>query len=287
MAKKALGKGLEALIPGGVWGGAGGTLTELRIAEVAPNPFQPRRKMDEKKLEELASSIKARGVIQPVVVRRAAGGYELVAGERRLRAAERLGMATIPAIVREATDSQALELSLVENLQRDDLNAMEEAVAYRELRERFGMTQEALAVAMGRDRSSVANTLRLLSLPEEVCKAISDGALSRGHALALAGLASERDQKVLARKIIARGLSVRETEAIARRMSHPAARARKRKDPHVAAVEGDLRERLGTQVKIRGTGRRGKIEISYSGADELERLVELLLAPGGASKAAY
>ena len=278
MANKALGKGLGALIPEGVWGKQGG-VAQIRIADISPNPYQPRKKLDEEKLAELVASVRKQGVLQPVLVRRSGAGYELVAGERRFRAAERLGMASIPAMVREVSDGQALELSLVENLQRDDLNAMEEALGYQRLREEFGMTQEALAVAMGKDRSSVANTLRLLGLAGEVRRAVSDGKLKRGHALALAGVAGEREQKMLARKIISRGLSVRQAEAMARRVSARRRGPAPRRDPHMRAAEDKLRKGLGTRVLLRGTPRRGKIEIRYEGLEELERILGVLLGP--------
>lgn len=276
MGKKALGRGLSALIPSEAALEAGERLLTLPVDEIRPNPNQPRERFDDASLAELAASIRAAGVIQPLLVRRRGDGYELVAGERRLRAARLAGMERVPAVVKRLGDKEALELSLVENIQRENLTPLEEAQALARLANRWGLTQEELAAAVGKDRSAIANTLRLLRLPEPCKKALAEGRITRGHALALLMLPTESQQVAVLERILREGLSVRETEEIARR-ARPARTRRRRPRP---AVIVDLEERLsralGTQVRVVGGERKGKVEIRYWSPKDLERLLELL-----------
>jgi ParB family chromosome partitioning protein len=280
--RPALGKGLSALIPDAP-APPPASVQDVDIDLLAPNTHQPRLQMDESRLEELARSIKAAGVIQPIVVRKADQGYRIIAGERRWRAAKRAGLARVPIVVRdvEAGDDRAvLEMALIENIQREDLNAIEEASAYRRLAEEFKLTQDAIASAVGKDRSTVANTLRLLRLPEELQHEVSANRLSMGHARALLALEREGDQLQLGRDVIARGLSVRETEALVKRAldgapARAAAPAPK-PDVHTRAAEDALKLKLGTRVRIVRRGKKGRIEIEFVSEDELIRIYELL-----------
>jgi len=275
--KRGLGRGLAALIPGA--DGAGATSLEIPLAELESNPLQPRRHFDQAALEELASTIKAHGVLTPVVVRRSAGGYQIVAGERRIRAARLAGLTRVPAIVREASNAQALEMALVENLQREDLNPLEAAEAYQRLIEEFGLTQEEVAQRVGRDRSSVANALRLLRLPRRIREDIAAGSLSEGHARALLGLERQADQLKARDRIVAKGLSVRAAEALVRRLKRGDGKGAPRPaaaNPNLQALEEQLRQVLGTKVRIARTGPGGIIEISFFSDEDLTRLVELL-----------
>jgi ParB family chromosome partitioning protein len=275
--KRGLGRGLAALIPGA--DGAGATSLEIPLAELESNPLQPRRHFDQAALEELASTIKAHGVLTPVVVRRSAGGYQIVAGERRIRAARLAGLTRVPAIVREASNAQALEMALVENLQREDLNPLEAAEAYQRLIEEFGLTQEEVAQRVGRDRSSVANALRLLRLPRRIREDIAAGSLSEGHARALLGLERQADQLKARDRIVAKGLSVRAAEALVRRLKRGDGKGAPRPaaaNPNLQALEEQLRQVLGTKVRIARTGPGGTIEISFFSDEDLTRLVELL-----------
>jgi ParB family chromosome partitioning protein len=275
--KRGLGRGLAALIPGA--DGAGATSLEIPLAELESNPLQPRRHFDQAALEELASTIKAHGVLTPVVVRRSAGGYQIVAGERRIRAARLAGLTRVPAIVREASNAQALEMALVENLQREDLNPLEAAEAYQRLIEEFGLTQEEVAQRVGRDRSSVANALRLLRLPRRIREDIAAGSLSEGHARALLGLERQADQLKARDRIVAKGLSVRAAEALVRRLKRGDGKSAPRPaaaNPNLQALEEQLRQVLGTKVRIARTGPGGTIEISFFSDEDLTRLVELL-----------
>jgi len=242
---------------------------------ITRSPHQPRKRFSESTLEELAASLKAQGVLQPVVVRKIPNGYELIAGERRWRAAQRAGLAEIPAVVKDASPEDATVLALVENLQREDLNPMEAAHAFRRLMMQFGLTQDDLAHRVHKDRSSVANTLRLLQLPEELQQAVLDGRLSHGHAKALLGVEADR-QLALGRRVMVEGLSVRQTEALA---SVGARRSRRRPVPvEVADLELRLGRAIGTRVSIVGTARAGQIRIQYASSEEFERLLEWLEA---------
>jgi ParB family chromosome partitioning protein len=285
---KRLGRGLEALL-GPVsreQAEASGTLRELAVAQVHPNPYQPRTHIDEGALAELAESMAASGLLQPVVVRAHGGGYELIAGERRWRAAQRLGWTRIPAVVKEVDDRTLLTLALIENLQRDDLSPIDEAAGYRRLGEEFQLGQAEIARVVGRNRSTVANLLRLLQLPDDVQAMLHDGRLSEGHARALLGVADPARQAALAREAVERGWSVREVEAVvAGHRPRSGARAERRSAApaksaaaDVKRVEDALRKRLGTDVRVTARRRgRGLVTISYYSNDDLARLLELIL----------
>ena len=288
MAEKrpALGRGLSALIPDAADAPPRDKPFEIDLDRLVPNPQQPRSVFDEASLDELAQSIRRNGVIQPILARRARtqGGaehrdrFEIIAGERRWRAAQRAGLMKAPVIVRDVPDDRLLEVALIENIQRDDLNPMEEAAAYRRLADELHLTQDAIAAAVGKDRSSVANTLRLLRLPDEVRNLVSDASLSMGHARALLGLESAAAQRELAREIVSKSLSVRETEALVKRHGapEPAAKPPAKKDPNTRAAEEKLRFALGTPVEIIRRGKGGRIQITFTTEEELDRLYEKL-----------
>lgn len=276
---------------------------------IAPNPYQPRLNFDEAKLEELAQSIRANGLIQPIIVRRAGGAksgaagpaagttsgvvqqpgapYEIIAGERRWRAAQRAGLLRVPVLVKDVPDEKLLEVALIENIQREDLNPIDEALAYRRLIDDFHLTQEALASAVGKDRSSVANFLRLLKLPDSVRREVASGALSMGHARALLAIEQEAALERAAREVLERKLSVRETEALAKKANEPAPvesspaaadaeAAAEPLDVHTRKAEETMRLSLGTRVQIRRKGKGGRIEIEFVSEDELHRLYEYI-----------
>jgi ParB family transcriptional regulator, chromosome partitioning protein len=279
MTNRGLGRGLGALLSSTPT--ESDVLVEIAVDQVAPNPNQPRKTFESNSLEELAVSIRASGVIQPIIVRQTGSGYQLIAGERRWRAARQAGLVRIPALVREASDAESLELALVENLLREDLNPMEESEAYRHLLEQFGWTQDHLAQRIGRDRTSIANSLRLLRLPDEIQADLRGGRLTMGHARALLALPSTAEQLKLRDEILAHDWSVRITEDSIRaretaRATRRTPRRRRGHSPELAALEQSLQRALQTRVAIVGDGRRGKIEITYANADELERLAELL-----------
>jgi ParB family transcriptional regulator, chromosome partitioning protein len=268
--KRALGRGLGALLPptdteDGV------RLRELPVESLVPNPQQPRRSFDGQALEELAASIRSSGVLQPLVVRPRGSQFEILVGERRWRAAQQAGLTRVPAIVREASDAEALELGLVENLLREDLNPVEAAQAYQRLLAEFAWTQEELARRLGKDRSSIANALRLLRLPDVIQEDLRAGRLTMGHARALLGLPSATAQLRLRERILAQDWSVRATEAGVQARRAPRARPRRRA-PDVEAVEEELRLALGTRVRIVGNLARGRIELPYASPAELERI---------------
>lgn len=254
-------------------------MRELPLEEVHPNRHQPRRRFDEEALAELADSIRQHGVLEPVIVRPVGDQYELVVGERRWRAAKLADRSTIPAVVRAMSDRDAAELALVENLQREDLNPIEEAEAYQRLLEEFGLTQEEVAQRVGRERSTVANRLRLLALGATVRRWLEEGKLSAGHARALLGCPSERDRESLGRRAIDEGLSVRQVEALVKALGQgrrPAAKRRVERDPHWAAIEDELRSALGTKVSVMKQGRRGKIEIEFYDEEDIDRIMSVL-----------
>jgi len=282
---RRLGRGLEALLGPTArdTGEKPGAAHDLLVASIRPNPFQPRTHFDETELKELAASIEASGLLQPVVVRLKAGNYELIAGERRWRAVQKLGWEKIPALIREADDRTALTLALIENLQRDDLSPIEEARSYQRLMDEFQVSQVEVARVVGRDRSTVANALRLFKLPEEVRDMVDDGRLSEGHARALLGLSDPGALTALAREVVAGGWSVRETEARVRG-DKPAAKARavagipKSAVPSARRIEEALRKHLGTDVKLALRRRgRGNLTVSFYSNDDLARLLELML----------
>lgn len=290
--RQALGKGLSALIPDASDAlAAPRSPVEVDIDQLEPNQYQPRAQVDEARLDDLARSIAANGVIQPIVVRRidnalaARERYQIIAGERRWRAAQRAQLTTVPIVVKDVatTDRQRLlEMALVENIQREDLNPMEAAAAYQRLVSEFHLTQDDIAAQVGKDRATVANYLRLLKLPEEVRGNVASGALSMGHARAIVALASESDQRRLAREVVSRGLSVRETEALVKKAiddKHGAttsAPIQARKDVHTRAAEEQLKIALGTPVEIKRKGKGGTIAIAFTNETELQRLYEFL-----------
>jgi ParB family chromosome partitioning protein len=280
--RPALGKGLSALIPDAPEPAKSGP-TEVDLDLISPNEFQPRVRPDDVRLDELAQSIRANGVIQPIVVRKIEGGYRIIAGERRWRAAQRAGLTRVPVYIKEVADgkeAQLLEMALVENIQREDLNPIDEASAYERLSTEFKLTQEEIAAAVGKDRSSVANHLRLLKLPQEVRSEVAGGRLSMGHARALLGVADESGQRQVAREVIAQNLSVRETESRVKRLGKPAVAERTAaagNDVNTRAAEERLRLTLGTRVRIVRKGKGGKIEVDFVSEDELQRLFERLM----------
>jgi ParB family transcriptional regulator, chromosome partitioning protein len=277
--RPALGKGLSALIPDAPESPKS-TPTEIDVDLISPNEYQPRHRSDDVRLDELAQSIRANGVIQPIVVHKVDGGYRIIAGERRWRAAQRAGLMRVPVYIKEVAlgkDAQLLEMALIENIQREDLNPIDEAAAYEKLSTDFKMTQEEIAAAVGKDRSSVANHLRLLKLPQEVRAEVAGGRLSMGHARALLAVADEAGQRQVARQVIAQNLSVRETETLVKRLGKPAPAGRSAAagtDVNTRAAEERLRVNLGTRVRIIRRGKGGKIEVDFTTEDELQRLFE-------------
>ncbi len=281
MTRKALGRGLSALI--GEPEAASSSMQQVPVDSIDPNPFQPRRLVAEDRLQELAESIQSTGVVQPVLVRKAGDRYQLVAGERRWRAACRAKLQTIPAIVRDLQDSEALEIALTENILREDLSSIEVAHAYQALHEKFGYSHEEIAARLGFDRSTVTNTLRLLKLPVEVQELIENKSISSGHARAILSCSTAEAQIQLAKKIVKDGLSVRQAERLAsslkpersqKDVEEPVA---KKPDPNTRAAILELERALGTRVKIVGDENRGRIEISYYSAQDLQRLYERIL----------
>ena len=283
MSRQALGRGLRALIPEGSLEPARGEgIREVAVDRVAPNPYQPRRQFSEENLQELAESIRVHGVLEPVVVRPAADGegerYQLVIGERRWRAAQMAGLSAVPVVVRRVSDREMVQMALVENLQREDLNPMEEAEAYRRLIQEFGMSQEQVAEFLGRARPTIANSLRLLELEEPVRRLLEEGRLTAGHGKALLGLPAGPQRVRLAQRVAERGLSVRQTEELVRQLTE---KAPARDEPRAgtgrpwAQVEASLERVLGTRVTIRQGRKGGRIEIAFYGDEELWRLLEL------------
>ena len=281
--RPALGKGLSALIPDAPEPPRAGVL-EVDIDLLAPNDLQPRVQMDDARLQELADSIKANGIIQPILVRRTGTTYRIIAGERRWRAAQRAGLHKVPVVVRDVqAGKELLELALIENIQRENLNAVDEAVAYRRLADEFGLTQDQIAAAVGKDRSSVANFMRLLKLPDEVRADLAAGALSMGHARALLALTDAPAQRHAAREVISRGLSVRDTELLIKKLGEPARNreatpAEPKADVHTRAAEDRMRFALGTRVRIIRRRGGGVIQIDFGSENELNRIYELLAA---------
>ena len=276
--KQALGRGLSALIPGGQGVPRGTLIHEVELERLTTGRYQPRRGFAETGLLELAASIREHGVVQPLVVVPRADGFEIVAGERRFRAARLAGLERVPVVVREKpSDRELLELALVENLQREDLNAIEESEAYGRLREEFALTQEQIAARVGKDRATIANSLRLLRLPSSVKDLVRDGSLSGGHARAISSLATPDEQQGLAETVLRKNLSVRQTEALVARLSAPGKIKReKRRDPFTRDAEEKLSRRLRARVRIARRRRGGRIEISFSSEEELIGLYERL-----------
>jgi len=279
--KLALGKGLGALIPDiSETGGMEGDYFYCQISNIRPNRYQPRKKFKEEELASLSASIKEQGIIQPLLVRKLEGGYELVAGERRLRAAKLAGYRDVPCVVKELTEKQLLEMSLVENIQRENLNPMEEADAYHRLMNEFELTQEETAIQVGKSRSAVANFLRLRQLPKPIQESIVDGVLSMGHARALLGISNKAQQLAVWRTVVSKGLSVRETEALVNRIKKETDNVRKRKEGsdeiYFTNISEELSRNFGTKVQIRRRGQKGKVEIEFYSNEDLDRLLHLL-----------
>jgi ParB family chromosome partitioning protein len=293
---RRLGRGLEALIPGAVSvatvaaAPTDSDYQRLPVVRIQPNPYQPRRGFDERELSELQASLKSSGLLQPITVRRAprGDGFELISGERRLRAATRLGWTDIPAIIRDVDDRTLLTLALVENLQRADLNAVEEARGYRRLTDEFGFTHAQIAEAVGKDRTSITSLLRILQLPSAVLELVEKGGLTAGHARALVAIEDDRRVLALASEAVARELSVRELERRVREMLQPPVAKRPQSpastptagSPVLRRLEDELRRRLQTDVKVRLSGpERGTLEVAFYSADDLERILDLVLGP--------
>jgi ParB family transcriptional regulator, chromosome partitioning protein len=286
MNRKALGKGINALIPNFEMGVPETTeegmiqSRELLIDEISPNRFQPRKYFDDNKLEELVTSINENGILQPVVVQKAVNGYELVVGERRWRASKKAGLKKIPVVIREVSDTQALELAIIENIHRQDLNPIEEAEAYARLADNFALTQEMIAKKVGKSRTAVANILRLLKLPRSIKEDIISGKLSMGHARALLGLEEAKQAQALCREIFKEDLTVRQTESRVNRLKQlapikPASPAAK-KDIFIKDLEKELERKLGTKVEISPKKTGGKLVVTYYSGDDLERIQNLI-----------
>jgi ParB family transcriptional regulator, chromosome partitioning protein len=278
---KRLGRGLDALIPQ-LNVQEDDKVIEIPIPQLRANPYQPRKTFNEESIQELAASIKEHGVIQPIIVRSVLKGYEIIAGERRFRASQVCGLQKIPAVVRKFSDQQVMEIALIENVQREDLNAIELAVAYQALIDQFQMTQEELSVKVGKSRSHIANFLRLLQLPEEIKQYVSRGTLSMGHARAIAGVKDEKKKKELAEISIEKQWSVRELEETIQHLDDQKEKESvkpkvRKKDPYMDEVEENLRSIFRTTVKIKPQQQqKGKIEFAYYSKDDLERILELL-----------
>ena len=279
LKRPALGRGLGALIPGGSPSERKGVMN-LGIEEIRPDRSQPRRHFDEAHIEELAESIRSKGVLLPLIVRRDSEGYVLVAGERRWRAAQKAGLRELPVMVREVTGKEAFEIALIENIQREDLNPIEEAGAYRRLIEEHGLTQEELAARVGKDRSTVANALRLLRLPEPIQRAVVSGELSMGHARALLAIHDEGDLRKAAEKVIAEALSVRAVESLVQRLKSKR-QPQRRRDGHGGAqlrhLVEKLQRKLSVKVQLKDKGGSGTLEIRYGSLAELDRVLAAIL----------
>jgi ParB family chromosome partitioning protein len=272
--KKVLGRGLSALIPSK--SEPAGALAQLPIDSITPNPDQPRKSFDDRSIEEMARSVREHGIVQPVVVTRTGDNrYRLIAGERRLRAARKAGLQSIPAVIKELLhDGDALQIALIENIQREDLNPMEEASAYHQLHQEFGLTQEEISRRVGKERSTVANFLRLLKLPEAVKKLLASGALSMGHARALLSMESSKKQEQLAGRVVARDLSVRQTEMMAAAPGKKKPKREKLKDVFTRDAEEKLTRSLRTKVEIDRRRRGGVIHIRFASEDDLIRIFD-------------
>ncbi|NLV36174.1 MAG: ParB/RepB/Spo0J family partition protein [Clostridiaceae bacterium] len=273
--KKGLGKGLGALITTADTGDTG--VKEIRINDIEPNSGQPRKNFNDEKLTQLAESIKQHGVVQPLIIQREVGGYKIVAGERRWRAAKIAGLKTVPVIVRDLSDKQVMEIALIENLQREDLNPIEEAEAYNKLIEDFGMTQEEVSTTVGKSRPAIANSLRLLFLQEQIKSKLIEGEITSGHARALLAIESKSLQLKALEEIISRKLSVREAEVLVKRLNtKKKVKAKKSDDAEYKAIEDRFREVFGTKVRIMNNQKNGKIIIEYYSIDELDRIIGLV-----------
>jgi len=274
---RGLGKGLGALITSNLLE-EGEQVLEVSLSDIRPNPYQPRKEFDKAAIEELAMSIREHGVIQPLIVRKSIKGFELIAGERRLRAAKEAGLKKVPVVVKVYTDQQVMEIALIENLQRENLNPIEEAEAYEKLIQHYSYTQEQLAQKIGKSRPHVANTLRLLQLPDKIRQYVSSSVLSMGHARALLPVEKEEVQLQLANDVAKKGLSVRQLEELVKQLNVSRETQKKKvvkKEPMLVQMEERLRTRLGTSVKIKKGPKRGKIEIDFYSNDDLQRILDI------------
>jgi ParB family chromosome partitioning protein len=283
--KMALGRGLDALLPAiesaseSADNRANGFIM-CDIELIRPNRYQPRLRFSEEQLEALAESVQQQGILQPLLIRKDNQGYELIAGERRLKAAKKVGLTQVPAIIREVSDHELLEISIIENIQRENLNPMEEAEAYQRLMNEFGLTQEQVAGRVGKSRSAVANFLRLTNLPREIQESIIDGLISMGHARAILGLENSAQQRAIWRHVITKNLSVRQTEALVKTFKEnstkPEPNEPTSEEIFFSNLSGDLSRHLGARVEIKRRGKKGKVEIEFYNDDDLNRLIELL-----------
>lgn len=286
MSKRALGRGIDALILGGGEEESSEPTTAIAtvpITQILPGDGQPRKTFNEESLAELADSIRSQGILQPILVERVGQGFAIVAGERRFRAAQKAGLSEVPVVIKEFSRDQKLQIALVENIQREDLTPIEEAEAYRTLMNALKISQEELASRLGKKRSTVANSLRLLNLPEEMQNAVSSGAMTSGHARAVLSASNPADRELLFRRIVEHGISVREAEAAAeslnrgkRASKESPPKAVKKRDPQLGELEQKLIDRIGSKVVVRGDLERGKIEITYFSRADLDRIFELL-----------
>jgi len=275
--EKRLGKGLNALISEEA-SKAKEKVERLKLSDIIPNRYQPRKRFNEQGMDDLIGSIKEKGVIQPILVRAVENGYELIAGERRWRAATELELEEIPAIIKkDIDDANSLEISLIENIQREELNPIEEANAYKELTDRFEHTLDKVGQMVGKDKTTISNSLRLLTLSNEMRDWVEEGKLSTGHAKALLSVSNELKRKKIARFIVRKGISVRETEQLTRRVAETKIKIRKKVDPEVTRIVEDLQHRLGTKVTIQQGKKRGHIEIQYFSNEDLQRLLRIIL----------
>jgi ParB family chromosome partitioning protein len=276
--RKALGRGFSALFPDTVIAEEDRGLFYCPIESISPNPQQSRQSFGESELSELAQSIKEKGVIQPILVTKTKDGFQLIAGERRWRAAQKAGLDKIPALIRDVSPAEALQIALIENIQRQDLNPIEEAAAYQELVQKFNFTQEALSARIGKDRTTIANLLRLLKLPDDVQRDLIDGRLSAGHARVLVSIDSSSTQRKIRDLVIKRSLSVRQTEALAKRFlaSKKPEATKDEIDSYLESLVNNLQDSLGTKVAIERKGKKGRIIIEFYSDDELGRLIERL-----------
>lgn len=281
--KMALGRGIEALIPDidSARSDSSGEYFTCDVRLIRPNPFQPRIRFPREELDELSRSILEQGILQPLIVRKAETGYELIAGERRLRAAKMAGISEVPVVVKNVSDGKLLEISIIENIQRQDLNALEEAEAYNRLMDEFHLTQEDVAVRVGKSRPAIANFLRLRQLPEQIKSSILDGTLTMGHARALLGADTQAQQYAAWKAVLAKNLSVRETEALVKRLKNQKPDGQNPPPPqsfdvYLSSLADDLSQDFGTRVKIKRRGRKGRVEIEFYNDDDLDRLIGLL-----------
>jgi len=277
-ARQALGKGLGALIPEKPLSDFEGkkAFQFCGIEEIQPNPFQPRKAFGNGQLQELVSSIREKGILQPLVVRRKGNSFELIAGERRWRAAQKAGIKEVPILIKEVPETEILELSLIENIQRENLNPIEEAEAFKGLMDQFHLTQEEISKKVGKDRTTITNMIRLLKLPQEIKQSLSDGLISMGHGRAFLSLEGADKQRMALKKVLSAGLSVRQTENLVKKIHGKSHAARSKKDPEWNPLVEELQRALGTKVKIVGRGKRGRIEIEFYSPEELERILDLL-----------